>query len=65
MALPVSGQFAPNRTKLFQVIECHSVKHVLRTERVNAVFRMPRIIDEIVRLMPRPFLFSKHYAMDG
>ena len=64
MAFPVPGQLAFNGAEFFQILERHSVKGVLGAQRVNAVFCVAGIVDEIVPLMPRPVFFRKHHPVN-
>ena len=57
-------QLAFNRPEFFQIIERHPVERVLGAQRVNSVFRVAGIVDEIIALMPRPIFFRKHHAVN-
>ena len=64
MAFSVTRQLTFDRTKFFKVVESHPVKPVLSSQGVNPVFGVARIVDKVVRLVPRPSFFDKHQPMN-
>ena len=64
MAFPVTSEFALDRAEFFKVVKSHPVESVLSSQGVNPVFGVARIVDKVVRLVPRPSFFHKHQPMN-
>ena len=63
MRLPVPGKLAFNGTKTLQILEGHLIKPKIGSQGINAVFRVPRIVDKVKSLIPGTVLLGKHQTM--
>ena len=60
MRFAVAGQFALDAAKGFEVFKTHPVKSIVGAQRVDAIFCVARIVDEVERFMPLASLDGKH-----
>ena len=60
----MTGELAVDAAKRFQIFKCHSVEAVVGAQRVNAVFGVAGVVDEIKRFMPLAAWHGKHDPVD-
>ena len=65
MRFAVAGQLGLDAPETFQGVGSHSVKTIICADSINAVLRMPGVVDEVVGFMPGAIRGREEHAMDS
>ena len=65
MRFAVAGQLGLDASETLQGLGSHSVKTIICADGINAVLRMPGVVDEVVGFVPRAIRGREEHTMDS